>query len=88
MTVRDTSREAYEDIEGSLGPRQVQVLNVIRDQKLIDCKHIARILGVDRCQVTGRIDELKQQGLIYEAAKLIALDASRRSIHYSTTYWE
>ena len=87
MTVRDTSMEAYKDILDSLGPRQVEVLTIIKDNKCIDCKHIAKLLCVDRCQITGRIDELKKEGLIYEAGKFVAQDETRRTIHYAPVYF-
>jgi Mn-dependent DtxR family transcriptional regulator len=70
MTLAITSLNAYHgEIKETLGERQRQVLNIIRNSKNITNKEIANILKVDTCSITGRVKELRDYGLIFEDEK-------------------
>ncbi len=70
MTVRDTSLEAYEDIQEELGDRQKLVLKAIMEiGRPVSDKYIAEYLSKSINSITGRRNELVEQDLVYEVRK-------------------
>lgn len=60
----DTKLLAYESIQHDLQRRELEVLQAISKLGAPTCKMIALDMGVDCCQVTGRIDKLRDKELI------------------------
>lgn len=67
--VRDTSLEAYEDIQPGLNRRQSQVFNFLSGVETATNAEIARDLGLPINQITPRIFELRKKNVVFEAGK-------------------
>lgn len=69
--MHDNSIEAYNSIVADLGKKQKKVLDVVVKATKITRQGIAQWLGWEINQVTGRVTELKAQGLIKEEGKVM-----------------
>jgi Response regulator containing a CheY-like receiver domain and an HTH DNA-binding domain len=68
--MQQTSLDTYWDIESKLGNRQVKVLEFLSHWKYgLTNNEIARELGIPINQITPRVFELRQKGLVEEACK-------------------
>ena len=65
MTVQLTSLEAYDVLQPELGKRQKEVFETIKKHQAVSINDICRIQGVDGKNVTGRLKELREKGLVY-----------------------
>jgi len=63
---QETSKEAYESIQGQLGERQQQVLEAFRELGPSTNKTISQHLGIPINSITPRTKELRTKGLIEE----------------------
>ncbi len=68
MTVRDTSREAYADIQ-PLSDRQAAVLGLLKRSEPLTNNEIADRLGWPINTVTPRVFELRARGEVREIGK-------------------
>lgn len=65
MTVSQTSILSYYKLEPEkMNNLQNQIYNLIKGDKTLSNRDIARILGLEICTVTGRVNELAEKGLI------------------------
>lgn len=64
MTVADTSKMAYAKIYESLGRRQHEVYEALKELTVASNEELADHLGWPINRVTGRITELKKFGLV------------------------
>lgn len=84
MSVRDTSRDAYEDVSLTLGERQKVVLETIRGAKRpVNNQEIAGFLGVPINTITPRTNELVSLGKVELAFKAVYPLTKRR-----VCYWK
>lgn len=71
--VRETSKEAYQNIQPVLSRRQKQVIDVYNQYAKganLTNREIAFCLGWDACQVTPRVGELRRKGqLVYAGTR-------------------
>ena len=66
MTAAQTSLLAYNELKatGKLGNLQSKIYALIQERSDLSNRDIARILGLEICTVTGRVNELTKEGLI------------------------
>jgi predicted transcriptional regulator len=69
MGVRQTSLEAYDDIQPSLGARQEEILNAIKKLGCPTNLEISKYKRIPINQVTPRTKELREMGLVVECEK-------------------
>lgn len=81
--VQQTSAVAYASLE-DLGERQAAVRNAISTLGAACNQKIADYLGVPVNQVTGRVFELRESGLVREAYRGIWLPTGRNVIWWET----
>lgn len=81
--VQQTSAVAYASLE-DLGERQAAVRNAISTLGAACNQKIADYLGVPVNQVTGRVFELRDKGLVREAYKAVWLPTGRNVIWWET----
>lgn len=69
--MRDTSLFAYDSLfeSGAIGRNQLTVLRALYTLEEACDKEIAQQLGWDRCSVTGRRNELENDGYVYSVRK-------------------
>jgi predicted transcriptional regulator len=74
MNYRDTQLSSWEDLQDSLGARQMKVFSVIKARKKgLTSVEVAKIMKVPINCVVGRITELNNKGLV--------LDSGRRALN-------
>jgi DNA-binding MarR family transcriptional regulator len=67
--MRDTSLEAYDQIQETIGKKQMEVLDTIR---ILGCPtnlELARYLHWDINQITPRVKELREKNYVTECEK-------------------
>lgn len=66
MAVAQTTLLAYNELKmsGKLGNLQSKIYALIQERSDLSNRDIARILGLEICTVTGRVNELTKEGLI------------------------
>lgn len=66
MAVAQTTLLAYNELKMSrkLGNLQSKIYALIQERSDLSNRDIARILGLEICTVTGRVNELTKEGLI------------------------
>ena len=66
MAVAQTTLLAYNELKmsGKLGNLQSKIYALIQERSDLSNRDIARILGLEICTVTGRVNELANEGLI------------------------
>ena len=68
--IQETSLNAYrEEVEPTLGQRQGQVLEILKDCDNATNSEIAEKLGWSINRVTGRVFELRKSDLVVQACK-------------------
>ena len=80
--VQPTSAAAYASLQ-DLGERQTAVLSAIRTLQSACNQKIANYMGIPVNQVTGRVFELRDKGLVKEHRKAIWAPTGRNVI-----WWE
>lgn len=67
--MRDTQFSAWNDIQDSIGAKRLRVLNVIKSSEEGKTNfEIARTLSIPINQVTGRVRELCESGLVEDSS--------------------
>lgn len=71
--IQQTSLDAWRDIQADLGRRQAQVLNVFLNYPGFNYTNteLSKVLGLPINQVTPRVYELRQKGLLVEATRRV-----------------
>ena len=71
--IQQTSLEAWHDIQRDLGRRQAQVFNIFVTHPCFNYTNteLSRILGLPINQITPRVFELRQRGLLVEATRRV-----------------
>lgn len=71
MPAAQTSILSYYDLKasGKMGKLQSTIYSLIRENANLSNRDIARILGLEICTVTGRVNELCEMGLVRAWAK-------------------
>jgi len=64
MVIRETSLRAYLEIKPSLGKRQLEVLNALKELKIASNTQIADYMNRPINTITPRINELRGKGLV------------------------
>lgn len=66
MTAAQTSLLAYNELKatGKLGNLQSIIYSLIKENSTLSNRDIARILGLEICTVTGRVNELAKAGMV------------------------
>lgn len=70
MSVRDSSRQAYQDIKdsGRLGKQCQAILGAMSAGCDYSLQEISRLTGIAINAVSGRCNDLKSRGLLHEAS--------------------
>lgn len=69
MSVADTSKAAYAEISYQLGPWQMQVYRLLKRVGPMNNLEIAEWLDKPINEITPRVHELREKGLVEEAYK-------------------
>ena len=66
MAVAQTTLLAYNELKmsGKLGNLQSKIYALIQERNDLSNRDIARILGLEICTVTGRVNELAGKGMV------------------------
>lgn len=64
MAIQQTSIEAYQSIQPTLNQRQKQIYQIIKTHPGISNNEIKRITKLGINQITPRVYELRQKGLV------------------------
>lgn len=80
MTIQQTSLEAWDRLQKTLGDRQSEVLVALKQLKRANNREIAEYLDIPINQITGRIFELRELKLVEEAGTKIDNITKRKTI--------
>jgi len=81
--VQTTSKEAYKDIQPTIGRKQSMILEVFKKAKReVSNREIAKYLGLEINCVTPRVNELVKMGYVYAYNKRVCRVGGRKSIHW------
>jgi DNA-binding IclR family transcriptional regulator len=71
MTVRDTSRAAYEDHKASMGTtrQQQQILDTLQKGRDYSLQEISKLTAYPINVVSGRVNEMKKNNILEEAPR-------------------
>jgi len=83
VTVQLTSLEAYDVLQPELSKRQKEVYETIKKHQAVSINDICRMQGVDGKNVTGRLKELREKGLIYKVGFKFDRLTGRRNLLWS-----
>ena len=84
MNVQQTSLEAYHLIYDKLGAKQRRIYDLLKKASRngfdMTNREISRVLKCDTCRVTGRVFELRAQGLVILAQTRICTVTGYRAM--------
>lgn len=78
--IRDTSREAFSDIQPRIGDRQREVLDAFYKQGPMTNTELSRTIGLPIKMITPRTNELVKMGYVKEHSRRACKITGRRAI--------
>lgn len=82
MTVRDTSREAYQETTEERAKCQQRILAALRKAGATSRRAIASMTGLEVSCVAGRVNELIKVGLVREQEQPQPCPITGRNVHW------
>lgn len=83
LTIQETSLEAYDVLQPELGKRQRQVYEIIEKHQEVSINDISRIMQKQTHNITGRLMELRNKGLVFNSGHKTDRITNRRVLKWS-----